>query len=73
MVQQGKTLDEIKTAPPKPAPAVRSGRGIVIYRAESWPAARAIAATDPVHKAGTRHYELEPWLWNIWSSGAPAA
>ena len=41
-----------------------SGRGMVIYRAESWPAARAIADADPMHKAGARRYELEPWLVN---------
>lgn len=41
-----------------------SGRGMVIYRAPSWSAARAIADADPMHKAGARRYELEPWLLN---------
>ena len=50
-----------------------SGRGMVIYRAESWPAARAIADADPMHKAGARRYELDPWLLNHLVVGGLAA
>jgi hypothetical protein len=41
-----------------------SGDGMVIFRAPSWPAAKAIADADPMHTSGARRYELRPWLLN---------
>jgi len=41
-----------------------SGRGMVIFRAPSLQAARAIADADPMHAAGARQYDLKPWLLN---------
>lgn len=40
------------------------GSGLVIYRAESMQAARAIADADPMHAAGIRTYTLRKWLVN---------
>ncbi|AXK81447.1 hypothetical protein DW352_13570 [Pseudolabrys taiwanensis] len=40
------------------------GEGMVIVRAESLAAAKAIAASDPMHKAGARSYTVRPWLLN---------
>jgi uncharacterized protein YciI len=41
-----------------------SGDGMVIVRAESLAAARAIAAQDPMHKNGARRFTVRPWLLN---------
>lgn len=41
-----------------------SGDGMVIIRAESLAAARAIAAEDPMHKSGARRFVVRPWLLN---------
>ncbi len=41
-----------------------SGGGLIIYRATSMEAARAIADNDPMHKAGARIYTLRRWLVN---------
>jgi uncharacterized protein YciI len=41
-----------------------SGDGMVIIRAESLAAARAIAAEDPMHKSGARRFTVRPWLLN---------
>ena len=41
-----------------------SGDGMVIIRAESLAAARAIAAVDPMHKSGSRRFTVRPWLLN---------
>lgn len=41
-----------------------SGEGMVIVRAESLAAARAIAAEDPMHKSGARRFSVRPWLLN---------
>ncbi len=41
-----------------------SGEGMVIVRAESLAAARAIAAEDPMHKSGARQFTVRPWLLN---------
>ncbi|MEL6609374.1 MAG: YciI family protein [Pseudomonadota bacterium] len=38
--------------------------GMVIYRAESLEAARAIADRDPMHEAGARSYTVRKWLVN---------
>ncbi|SDL02203.1 YciI family protein [Aliiruegeria lutimaris] len=40
------------------------GEGMIIYRAESLEAARALAEADPMHSNGTRRYELRRWLIN---------
>lgn len=40
------------------------GEGMVIVRAASLDEAKAIAATDPMHKAGARSYTVRPWLLN---------
>jgi len=51
-----------------------SGQGMVIFRAPSLSAARAIAAADPMHGAGAREYDLRPWLLNhLIPDGAPGA
>ncbi len=41
-----------------------SGDGMVIVRAESLAAARAIAAEDPMHTSGARQFTVRPWLLN---------
>lgn len=40
------------------------GEGMVIIRAESLAAARAIAEQDPMHKSGARSFTVRPWLLN---------
>ncbi len=40
------------------------GEGMVIIRAGSLAEAKAIAASDPMHKAGARSYTVRPWLLN---------
>ena len=40
------------------------GTGLIIFRAGSMDAARAIAEADPMHKAGARGYRLRKWLVN---------
>ena len=40
------------------------GEGMVVVRAESLKAARAIAARDPMHASGARTFEVRPWLIN---------
>lgn len=40
------------------------GCGLIIYRAESLEAARAIAEADPMHSSGTRSFTLRRWLIN---------
>jgi hypothetical protein len=41
-----------------------SGEGMVIIRADSLAAARAIAAEDPMHTRGARQFTVRPWLLN---------
>jgi hypothetical protein len=41
-----------------------SGDGMVIIRAASLAAARAIAEQDPMHKSGARNFTVRPWLLN---------
>jgi uncharacterized protein len=43
--------------------------GMVIIRAESFSAARAIADSDPYHKNGLRTYTLTRWTVNEGSYG----
>ncbi|NIB40845.1 hypothetical protein HBA55_14685 [Pseudomaricurvus alkylphenolicus] len=40
------------------------GEGLVIIRAESLLQAQAIAAEDPMHSSGARHFQVKPWLLN---------
>ena len=40
------------------------GVGLIIYRAESLEAARALAEGDPMHKSGARSFVLRSWLIN---------
>jgi uncharacterized protein YciI len=37
--------------------------GLIVIRAESFAAARAIADSDPFHKAGLRRYTI--WRWTV--------
>jgi uncharacterized protein YciI len=39
----------------------RSGKGLIIIRADSASEARQIADSDPMFKAGVREYELQQW------------
>ncbi|OED37612.1 hypothetical protein AB833_23040 [Chromatiales bacterium (ex Bugula neritina AB1)] len=41
-----------------------NGSGLIVYRAESLEAARALADADPMHSSGTRTYTLRRWLVN---------
>ncbi len=40
------------------------GNGLIVYRAESLEAARALADADPMHSSGTRSYTLRRWMIN---------
>lgn len=40
------------------------GMGLIIYRAETLEAARALADADPMHKTGARTYVLRRWMIN---------
>ena len=40
------------------------GTGMIVYRAESMEAAKAIADGDPMHASGARTYVLRKWLIN---------
>jgi len=40
------------------------GMGLIVYRAASFEAARAIADADPMHMSGARSYVLRKWLVN---------
>ena len=40
------------------------GTGMIVYRAESLDAARALADNDPMHKSGARSYMLRRWMIN---------
>ena len=46
------------------------GTGMIVYRAESMEAARAIADGDPMHSSGARTYVLRKWLINEGSFSA---
>jgi hypothetical protein len=41
-----------------------AGNGMVIVRAESVTAAKAIADADPLHQNQVREYQIQPWLLN---------
>lgn len=40
------------------------GMGLIIYRADSLDAARALADADPMHQSGARSYTLRRWMIN---------
>ena len=40
------------------------GEGMVVIRAQSLEAAKAIAAEDPMHASGARSFHVRPWLIN---------
>ena len=40
------------------------GVGLIIYRAPSLEAARALAENDPMHSSGTRSFSIRRWLVN---------
>jgi uncharacterized protein YciI len=40
------------------------GDGMVVVRAPSLEAARAIAERDPMHVSGARRFEIRPWILN---------
>ncbi len=40
------------------------GEGMVVIRAGSIEAARAVAEKDPMHASGARTFEVRPWLIN---------
>ena len=42
----------------------QSAGGMFVIRAASFAAARAIADTDPMHKAGARRYTIRRWRVN---------
>ncbi len=41
-----------------------NGEGMLIFRAQSFAAARALAAADPMHSTGKRTFTLRRWLIN---------
>ena len=41
-----------------------SGSGLIVYRAASLDAARALAEADPMHSEGKRSFTLRRWLIN---------
>lgn len=41
-----------------------AGNGMIIIRAESVAAAKAIADRDPLHQNQVRKYQIQPWLLN---------
>lgn len=44
--------------------AQMEGMGLIVYRAPSFEAARAIAEADPMHAAGARTFTLRRWMIN---------
>jgi len=40
------------------------GMGMIIYRADSLDAARALADADPMHQSGARTYTMRRWMIN---------
>ncbi len=40
------------------------GLGLIVYRADSLEAARALAEGDPMHRSGARSFELRRWMIN---------
>lgn len=44
--------------------AQMEGTGMIVYRAASLEAARALADGDPMHSSGARVYDLRRWLVN---------
>jgi uncharacterized protein YciI len=46
------------------APRFPPERGLIVVRASSYADARAIAESDPMHRAGLRRYRIRRWLVN---------
>lgn len=44
--------------------AYMQGMGLIIYRADSLEAARALAEADPMHISGARNFVLRRWMIN---------
>ena len=40
------------------------GVGLIVYRADSFEVARALAENDPMHKSGARSFKLRRWMIN---------
>ena len=40
------------------------GMGMIVYRAETLDAARALAEADPIHQSGARSFTLRRWMIN---------
>ena len=40
------------------------GMGMIVYRADSLEAARALADADPIHQSGARTYAIRRWMIN---------
>ncbi len=40
------------------------GMGMIVYRADSLEAARALADADPMHQSGARRYTMRRWMTN---------
>lgn len=40
------------------------GAGMIVYRAASLDAARALAENDPMHKSGARSFTIRKWMIN---------
>ena len=40
------------------------GMGMIVYRADSLEAARALADADPMHQSGARRYTMRRWMIN---------
>jgi uncharacterized protein YciI len=47
-----------------PTGEIMVGAGLIIYRAETLEAARALTENDPMHLAGARSFTLRKWLVN---------
>lgn len=40
------------------------GMGLIVYRADSFEAAREMAKNDPMHQCGARSFDLRRWMIN---------
>ena len=40
------------------------GMGLIVYRADSFEAARELAKNDPMHQCGARSFDLRRWMIN---------
>ena len=65
LVMAGPLSDTAGTAP--------AGIGLIIYRAASLEAARALAEADPMHASAARRFTLRRWMVNEGSLGLQVA